>query len=704
MDTISDDDLVSLTTDLMKLCEEANHKMFDLPRIAVIGGQSTGKSSVLESIVGLDFLPKGNGMVTRRPLVLTLLTSRNKESNEIDAYFDNKEVNIIHDCAQIKEGIDKRTKENITGDHNVTEKPIYLTIRSSTVPNLILVDLPGLIKNVVEGQKEETIHIIQNMVEGFIRDPNTIILAISAADVDIANSDAVKLAKKFDPEQNRTLGILTKVDRSESHIETVKVLSGTTIPLKLGFVGVKLRSFTETNEGKSLMSCREEEELFFKTQPEYATVRNHCGVPFLSKRLSQLLITSIKNELPKIRDTLNSRQKSIDDELKKMKSPYSEVEKVPSELISMFIRMFVQKYKDNLIGDFDPRTRIQNKVGGVSTPDNNMKRQIMPERSVSPSPGPSLSPSPIFQISEKKKLFGGALVRYTIRDGFYKELDEVNNELSLNDDQLKIAIHNSDGINTSVFIPEPCFRSLMSEVIDRLRIPIMSCIESCLYACSEIIMTALNEIDGLSQYRRLYSKLQNDALNILKRWKEDTEKRCLSYVDVEKSYINVNNPEFKPIDELEFIQDELRTKEEDKRKRDPKSLVTQPYGSSFGTQRASGGQLSLNKAQDGFSIRLDDTVRVMLIRALVKKYFMIVKRNMSDIIPRTVMFNFINRSKEYYDEELRRSLINSETNYEELLVIDPDLKRRKDDLELEKKEIKQYFAVLERLNKFIIGT
>lgn len=43
-----------------------------LPRIAVLGSQSSGKSSVLESIVGLDFLPRGDGLVTRRPLELRL--------------------------------------------------------------------------------------------------------------------------------------------------------------------------------------------------------------------------------------------------------------------------------------------------------------------------------------------------------------------------------------------------------------------------------------------------------------------------------------------------------------------------------------------------------------------------------------------------------------------------------------------------------
>lgn len=47
----------------------------DLPQIAVVGGQSAGKSSVLENFVGRDFLPRGSGIVTRRPLVLQLINS-----------------------------------------------------------------------------------------------------------------------------------------------------------------------------------------------------------------------------------------------------------------------------------------------------------------------------------------------------------------------------------------------------------------------------------------------------------------------------------------------------------------------------------------------------------------------------------------------------------------------------------------------------
>lgn len=45
----------------------------EFPRFIVIGNQSSGKTSVLEGLLGFDMLPKGQHMVTRRPLELTLV-------------------------------------------------------------------------------------------------------------------------------------------------------------------------------------------------------------------------------------------------------------------------------------------------------------------------------------------------------------------------------------------------------------------------------------------------------------------------------------------------------------------------------------------------------------------------------------------------------------------------------------------------------
>lgn len=54
----------------------------DLPQITVVGSQSSGKSSVLENVVGRDFLPRGTGIVTRRPLVLQLINRRTSNSDK----------------------------------------------------------------------------------------------------------------------------------------------------------------------------------------------------------------------------------------------------------------------------------------------------------------------------------------------------------------------------------------------------------------------------------------------------------------------------------------------------------------------------------------------------------------------------------------------------------------------------------------------
>lgn len=65
--------LRKLVTLVDELRDVGLQQYINLPRIAVLGMQSSGKSSVLESIVGLDFLPRGEGVVTRRPLELRLV-------------------------------------------------------------------------------------------------------------------------------------------------------------------------------------------------------------------------------------------------------------------------------------------------------------------------------------------------------------------------------------------------------------------------------------------------------------------------------------------------------------------------------------------------------------------------------------------------------------------------------------------------------
>ena len=127
-----------------------------LPSIVVVGGQSSGKSSVLEAVVGHDFLPRGSGIVTRRPLLLQLIQTTSAE--EEYGTFLHKKNQKFHDYEQIRREIDAETHRSL-GKYSISSDPINLTIRSPSVPNLTLVDLPGLTKVAVDVEEMRRIRI-----------------------------------------------------------------------------------------------------------------------------------------------------------------------------------------------------------------------------------------------------------------------------------------------------------------------------------------------------------------------------------------------------------------------------------------------------------------------------------------------------------------------------------------------------------------
>ena len=67
-------------------------------------------------------------------------------------------------------------------------------------------------------------------------------MAVTPANQDLANSDSLKLARKVDPQGNRTIGVLTKVDIMDEGTNCVDIIQGKVYPLKLGYIGVVCRS------------------------------------------------------------------------------------------------------------------------------------------------------------------------------------------------------------------------------------------------------------------------------------------------------------------------------------------------------------------------------------------------------------------------------------------------------------------------------
>ncbi|KAL1949659.1 hypothetical protein VTO73DRAFT_8540 [Trametes versicolor] len=270
-----------------------------LPSIVVIGSQSSGKSSVLEAIVGHEFLPKGNNMVTRRPIELTLVHTPAENGKAAQEYGEFPALGLgkITDFTVIQRTL---TDLNLAvpASEAVSNEPIDLRIYSPHVPDLTLIDLPGYIQIASMDQPETLKEKIAGLCERYIREPN-IILAVCAADVDLANSPALRASRKVDPLGLRTIGVITKMDLVPPE-QGATILAGNRYPLHLGYIGVICKSHGKTvNKDRLSTVARQNEHEYFGAHRELFGKQSKvmAGTDTLRRRLMEVLESSMASSL-----------------------------------------------------------------------------------------------------------------------------------------------------------------------------------------------------------------------------------------------------------------------------------------------------------------------------------------------------------------------------------------------------------------------
>jgi len=332
------DKLVPVLNQLQNVLGILGAHSISLPQLVVVGSQSSGKSSVLENIVGRDFLPRGTNIVTRRPLILQLLnTSDGATSSTSNATaagggsagsggkewgeFEHVEGRF-YDFHAIKREIERET-ERLTGKGTaISAVPIFLRIFSATVPNLTLVDLPGITKVATGDQPADIERQIRDMLLHFISNPNSIIVAVSPATEDIANSEALKIAREVDPKGVRTIGVLTKLDLMDPGTDAKRILQNQAIPLQLGYVGVINRGQKDIVEGKPIHAALVDERAYFE-RSVYSSMAARMGTQYLTKRLTTLLLTHLQTFLPVIRQQILATIQETEKELEGYGDPLS---------------------------------------------------------------------------------------------------------------------------------------------------------------------------------------------------------------------------------------------------------------------------------------------------------------------------------------------------------------------------------------------
>ncbi|XP_029630841.1 interferon-induced GTP-binding protein Mx1 [Salmo trutta] len=280
-----------------------------LPAIAVIGDQSSGKSSVLEALSGVA-LPRGSGIVTRCPLELKM--KRKKEGEEWHgkiSYQDHEEE--IEDPSDVEKKIREAQDEMAGVGVGISDDLISLEIGSPDVPDLTLIDLPGIARVAVKGQPENIGEQIKRLIRKFIMKQETINLVVVPCNVDIATTEALKMAQEVDPEGERTLGILTKPDLVDKGTEetVVDIVHNEVIHLTKGYMIVKCRGQKEIMERVSLTEATEREKAFFKEHAHLSTLydEGHATIPKLAEKLTIELVHHIEKSLPRLEEQIEAK-------------------------------------------------------------------------------------------------------------------------------------------------------------------------------------------------------------------------------------------------------------------------------------------------------------------------------------------------------------------------------------------------------------
>ncbi|XP_045510722.1 dynamin isoform X10 [Colias croceus] len=469
------------------------HMSLDLPQIAVVGGQSAGKSSVLENFVGRDFLPRGSGIVTRRPLILQLING-----NAEYAEFLHCKGKKFTDFNEVRSEIESET-DRITGSNKgISPVPINLRVYSPNVLNLTLIDLPGLTKVPIGDQPIDIEQQIKAMIFQFIRRESCLILAVTPANTDLANSDALKLAKEVDPQGLRTIGVITKLDLMDEGTDARDVLENKLLPLRRGYIGVVNRSQKDIDGRKDISAALAAERKFFLSHPSYRHIADRLGTPYLQRVLNQQLTNHIRDTLPGLRDKLQKQLLALEKD--------------------------VEQYKH--FRPDDPSIKTKAMLQMIQQLQTDFERTIEGSGSA--------------QINTNE-LSGGAKINRLFHERFPFEIVKMEFDEKELRREIAFAIRNIHGIRVGLFTPDMAFEAIVKKQIARLKEPSLKCVDLVVQELSNVVRVCT---ERMSRYPRLREETERIIMSHVRSREQQCKDQLVLLIDCELAYMNTNHEDF----------------------------------------------------------------------------------------------------------------------------------------------------------------
>jgi dynamin 1-like protein len=351
---------------------------------------------------------------------------------------------------------------------------------------------------------------IKDMVLAFIRPENTIILAVTPANADLANSVALKAARSVDPDFNRTIGVLTKLDLMDQGTNAVAILENRVLALKRGWIGVVNRSQKAINENQSMGDAKEAERMYFLSSPDYRAMADQLGTDYLAHTMSAMLLDHIKRCTPALRgriDALIKKTRARQEELGMLES-----DEDPASMLLKLLNGYARDVELAISGD-----------------------------ATSGGPGTSLAVAPAGGAAEEgavEELRGGARLHYILYEAFGRHVQTLRAGPHLTPEKLRFVVRNSTGLQASFFPSNAAFLTLVREQIARLEDPALVCIQ---FVLEELRNICAGCAGKLRRFPALHDRVVQLTQDVLDELRVPCVHHVKTWVSAERCHINTRN-------------------------------------------------------------------------------------------------------------------------------------------------------------------
>jgi dynamin 1-like protein len=323
------------------------------------------------------------------------------------------------------------------------------------------------------------------------------------ANQDLSVSDALQMARQVDPQGLRTIGVITKIDIMDRGTDAVRMLKGEDIPLRLGYVGLKLRSQADIQEGKNVKKAVQEEKEWFEEHAKYSKLPpGLTGTTVLIDKLTLVLCHHIRQFLPQIKREVSERVRKVEERLEELGNGVPEGAADRVQMMWTMISAYADMFTNTIRGKYDKRLTL-------------------------------------FMQETKETQSGGAKVRAVFNDFLSTYANEKGVGSLMTDDEIDTAIKMHEGDSLPGFPSPDTFEFLVLPHLKKIQEPAIECLTE----VSQILENLCQKIAKVvfRRFPRLGEVVLEMTKSILAREQAQTQVVVENIVQYETGYLFTND-------------------------------------------------------------------------------------------------------------------------------------------------------------------